>query len=108
MRFDALVVFFFGIIVAMGGFMGYVKADSLPSLIMGLSFGVILVICSYGLWKKHLYGFFGSIATTTILTVFFMMRYVQTSKTFPAGVMALLSVIVMILLLSTKDTKKAQ
>jgi len=108
MRFDALVVFFFGIIVAMGGFMGYAKAGSLPSLVMGLVFGILLIICSYGLWKNHLYGFLGGIASTSILTVFFMTRYMLTSKTFPSGVMALLSVIVMILLLSTKDTKKAQ
>lgn len=103
MNFTGAMVLFYAFAVAFGGIIGYAKVGSLPSLIMGVLFGVILLFCSYGLFKKYVWGYMGALAASCILTAFFVARFVISAKMWPGGMMAFLSFMVMILVISTKN-----
>jgi len=102
-NFTGTIVLLYAFAVAIGGIIGYTKVGSLPSLIMGIVFGVILVVCSYGLFKKLVWGYMGALAASSILTIFFVARFVLSGKMWPGGMMAFLSFMVMLLILSTKN-----
>lgn len=84
----------YAVLVLAGGVMGYVKAQSKPSLISGLISGIALVIA----W---LITFFQSYTTGMALATFlaiallivFAIRFRKTGKFMPAGLMAILSLI---------------
>jgi uncharacterized membrane protein (UPF0136 family) len=98
MNVQASIVFIYALIVFVGGLMGYIKAQSLISLIMGTGFAIALFICGGALWKNLSWGYYGSLVLSLILLVFFGYRYSLTMAIFPAAVMTVLSAIVLILL----------
>jgi len=49
MKTPAWITFIYGIIILLGGFMGYSQADSTTSLIMGLIFGILRLIALFDL-----------------------------------------------------------
>ncbi|MDJ0624870.1 MAG: TMEM14 family protein [Candidatus Caenarcaniphilales bacterium] len=88
---------FFGIIVVMGGLMGYFKAGSLPSLSAGLFFGNLLMLTIWGtdffassekdIEKKEsprVWGYYLSTVLSVALLGFFITRIINTGKLMPA------------------------
>lgn len=102
MRFTGITVMIYSLIVLAGGLIGYLKADSLPSLIAGSVFGAILFAGGMGILKNNVIAFFSALAASGLLSVFFNYRYWQTAKMMPSGMMGILSVIIFLLLLTTK------
>jgi len=94
-----LIVLVYGLLVLAGGIMGYVKAKSLPSIIMGIIFGVFIIWSSTIMYKGDPLGTYLSLAASLILAAFFAMRFRVTKKFMPAGLMIILSVISVITLL---------
>ena len=102
MKFPGILVIIYSIIVLAGGLIGYLKADSLPSLISGVVFGAALFTCGMGILKSNATAFLFSIALSFVLTAFFAYRYWPTGKLMPSGMMAILSGLIFLLLISTR------
>lgn len=102
MKITGGIVLGYGVVVMLGGLIGYLKADSLVSLFTGTISGAILVAGGMGLIRKSIYAYLVSLAMTTLLAIFFMIRYVMSEKMMPSGIMAGLSVIIILLLLITR------
>ncbi len=83
---------YFGVVIASGGVIGFLKASSAPSLVMGLSFGLLFVFS--GLFSRKLpkqtslLNLYASIAIAS----FFIFRYSISWKFMPSGLMSCLSV----------------
>lgn len=87
------MILVYGLLVAIGGIFGYVRARSKPSLISGLLSGALLAIAwAIGLQTSSL----GLGAATLIaigLLVVFTLRFRKTQKFMPAGLLAILSLV---------------
>lgn len=85
------LILIYGLLVALGGIMGYVKARSQPSLISGLVSGALLL----GAWWFGLRNPKGGLSFALViaiaLLVVFILRYRKTQTFMPAGLMAILS-----------------
>jgi uncharacterized membrane protein (UPF0136 family) len=95
MQTASILVYVYAVLVGIGGFIGYRKAKSLPSLIMGgLSF-LVLLAAGYALGAGKAWGELLALALAGILLVFFSIRYAKSSPRafMPGGLMAILSVL---------------
>jgi len=70
-RTNAYFILVYGLIVIGGGVFGYLKAGSLPSLIMGTTFGLLLLCSGWFLLQKSTLAHFASVALSGILGLFF-------------------------------------
>ncbi len=88
-QFIHLIIGFVAVMVALGGVMGYVKAKSMISLIMGVVSGIILGIFAFLSASPEMsqIGLFGSLALMTILDGMFAIRFAKTKKVMPNLVM---------------------
>jgi len=79
-----ILVALYAILVGLGGIEGYRKASSLPSLLAGTGFSLILFIAAFGMfahksWAEYLaWGAIGS------LIIIFISRWVKTGTSLPA------------------------
>ena len=92
-KLSKFISFVYGILLMVGGVMGYVKAHSKMSLMAGVASG-LLVFLSLTLSSKNLkaaYLFIASISL--VLAEFFLMRFTSSFQFMPAGLMLLLSTI---------------
>jgi len=84
--------FVYGALLIVGGVMGYKKAQSKPSLIMGSTCGLLAIILSIWGRKGHdLPALFLLAGEAVILAAFFYMRYSISKKFMPAGMMMVVS-----------------
>ncbi|XP_075678137.1 transmembrane protein 14C isoform X2 [Dermatophagoides pteronyssinus] len=77
-------------IVAIGGIIGYAKAGSLPSLMAGLGFGVVLSIGAY-FSSENPRHYHLLLATSLALAGLMGYRFYKTGKFMPAGLVFTLS-----------------
>ncbi|HUD02143.1 MAG TPA: TMEM14 family protein [Rhabdochlamydiaceae bacterium] len=92
----------YGILILMGGIMGHAKAGSTASLVMGVIFGVLLLVAAGCMFSKRLYkrGVYSALVLTFVLDAFFSYRYMSSMKFMPSGMLTLVSLGVMLLLVS--------
>lgn len=102
MRYMPWLVIIYGLIVLGGGMSGYYIAHSLPSLVAGSIASIALIICAISMFQKSVLGYFIATGISFLLTVFFANRFIGTFKLFPAGIMAIISLIVFIILVAIK------
>ncbi|XP_050541535.1 transmembrane protein 14C [Daktulosphaira vitifoliae] len=76
--------------VAAGGIFGYAKAASIPSLSAGLLFGSLLGFGAYQL-SKNPNNLALSLSTSAVLGTIMGVRYINSGKIMPAGLLAALS-----------------
>lgn len=89
----------YSILIAVGGIMGYVKVQSLASLISGLAFGIAIGINAIGIGKGcHIAGIIAT-ALTGFLGLFFAYRFYHSFALMPAGLMMALSVVTLAILI---------
>ncbi len=100
MEFPVLIIVVYGALVGLGGILGYVKAQSVPSLVFGLGSSIALLICGWLVSTQNAMGTKGAIGIGLLLAVFFGIRYARTRKLMPAGLMTVLSLVAVILLLT--------
>ncbi|MGI4788003.1 MAG: TMEM14 family protein [Janthinobacterium lividum] len=98
MQTASIIVYVYAVLVGIGGFIGYRKANSLPSLIMGTLSFLVLLGAGYGLGARKVWGEPLALGLALVLLVFFSIRYVKSSpKAFmPGGLMAILSVLTLL------------
>lgn len=94
----AIIVYVYAVLVSAGGLIGYVKAKSLPSLVMGEISFLLLLAAGYGLGAGKSWGLPLAAALALLLLVFFSLRYLKSSPRafMPGGLMAILSLITLI------------
>lgn len=92
MKSHALAIMIYALLIIIGGVMGFAKAHSLVSLIVGSFAGILLISSSVGIYYSHSWGLYLAFAVTSVLLLFFGYRYFGKMAFFPSGMMALLSV----------------
>ncbi len=93
MTLGILVALAYGILVIVGGIIGYFKANSIVSLISGSVSGLLLVFAAIVQFQGHNWGSILATIVTTILLIFFTLRLVKTRKFMPAGLMTILGIV---------------
>ncbi len=95
-----IVLWIYGILMLGGGVMGYVKAQSKPSLIMGIISGILIFVGVYLLGSNIKAGMMLVTTVSSLLTIVFLMRLLKTHAFMPAGMLLLLSAGVLIFCIS--------
>ena len=85
----------YALAVAAGGIAGYAKAGSVASLAAGLTFGGIAALGGYLVSIDQPFGHVLVVGTAGVLTFVMGKRYMNSGKIFPAGVVTLLSVLML-------------
>jgi len=83
----------FGILTIVGGVIGYVKAGSTASIIAGAISGLALLVAAFLLPGNVAIGLILAGAVSVALAGRFIPAFMQTGKVMPAGLMAVLSTI---------------
>jgi uncharacterized membrane protein (UPF0136 family) len=83
----------FGLLTIVGGVIGYVKAGSTASLIAGGISGVVLLAAAFLLPGNPALGLIIAGVVSLVLAARFIPNFMQTGKVMPAGLMALLSAV---------------
>ena len=95
----AVIVWVYGALVLVGGVMGWIKAQSKPSLMSGVGFGVALLFSGWFIWQGDRHALLGTAVLAGVLLIVMGIRFGATSKFMPAGLVAGLSLVVLVLLL---------
>lgn len=93
-----LALLTYGVILIVGGLMGYYYAGSIASLLSGTISGVVILFMSYLLMAKKPYVEYITLALTILLTVVFSLRFSKT-QAFSMIVLTLFSAYVSFLVL---------
>jgi uncharacterized membrane protein (UPF0136 family) len=83
----------FGLLTIVGGVIGYVKAGSTASIIAGAISGIALIVAAYLLPGNIALGLIIAGVVSIALAGKFIPDFMKTPKVMPAGLMAILSVI---------------
>lgn len=94
-QFGQVALGVYALLLALGGIMGYVKAGSRPSLIAGVVSGLVALaaLAATLMMPDSRVGFLIGLALAAALTVVFLRRFAATRKVMPAGVLVVVSVL---------------
>jgi uncharacterized membrane protein (UPF0136 family) len=84
-------ILIYGLVVLLGGLMGYIKAKSKVSLISGASSGIALGIAWFVSRQNPVIGLASATVLALILLIVFIKRFVSTRSFMPAGLMVVFS-----------------
>jgi len=91
-----IILAVYGVLMLGGGFMGYVKAGSKMSLIMGVVSAIVIFVGLY-LSKANKQMGYGLIsAMSALLVATFIVRLVKTGSFMPSGMLVILSIIAVV------------
>jgi len=95
---EATKIYFgvFGVLTIAGGVVGYVKAGSVASIIAGSITGVLLLVAAFLLPEHRAIGLATAFIVSLLLAAQFVPKFIRTGRVMPAGMMSVLSVIVVI------------
>ena len=91
MQTTAIEIWVYGIIMMIGGVMGYIKVGSKASLLSGVGLGLALLASGYGVWRGSRESLIVSLVISALLVALFAMRLAKTKRFMPAGMLAILS-----------------
>ncbi len=97
MKKTGWIVLLYGLLVCIGGVIGYVHSGSFPSLLSGSLFGLALIGSSILVFRKKSPGYWAALALAIGLEGFFTWRFAKTLHFFPSGLFSLLSLVVIII-----------
>lgn len=92
------ITLFYALIVFLGGVVGFVRVDSSASLVTGIVFGILLSLAAFGMMKDRLLPTYLGVILVLVLDAFFTYRWLLSFQFFPAGLMTLISICVLIAL----------
>ena len=108
MKATATIVFIYGLLIFIGGLMGFIKGGSQASLVSGIVFGVALLTSAYLIFKGKLMAQYFALGFTFLLDALFTYRYAKTLHFFPTGFLSLVSLAVLIVIaLKVRKTLKS-
>lgn len=108
LKISQWVVLIYGLLILVGGMIGFAKAHSAPSLIMGISFSIVIFLSAWLMFKGNKLGNTIAMVCSGLLTLFFAYRFFLTEKFMPAGLMVILSLIVLSFLLRSQASLKSE
>ena len=83
----------YGILLIVGGFIGYKKAGSKPSLVMGFFSGITVLVGTSFIVSNPVKGFTIILMMSGLLVVTFTIRLIKTKKMMPSGMLLILSLL---------------
>jgi uncharacterized membrane protein (UPF0136 family) len=83
----------YGILVMVGGIIGYIVSQSKVSLLSGCISGVLLLFAAYLQFIGIIWGLILAGVVTTVLVVVFALRLAKTRKFMPSGLMLFFGVL---------------
>ena len=92
MALQFYLVLLYGLLTFAGGVIGYFKAGSMASLLMGSGFGVLLLISAWAILEGKSVGRYAALVFAILLACFFSYRFLMTMAFMPAGMFALISI----------------
>lgn len=95
----------YSILLIIGGVMGYIKADSLISLLIGVGSGLILGYCTMVHYLGNRLHCLLILGLTTLITLFFAYRFYLTGKVFPPAFMIVCGLIVLLVMFFNRPKK---
>lgn len=98
MKGQIVVITVYAVILFIGGLMGYLKAGSLVSLVMGTTCALLALAFAAAVWKGFTWGRWAALGLAAFLFLFFGYRYLGAQSFFPGGFMALISLLASALL----------
>lgn len=101
------IVTAFGVLLILGGSIGYVQKQSLISLLSGALSGTVLLVTAYAIHRGTHRAHYLALLLAMLFTLFFHLRYVWTAALFPNGVMALISCLVTVALLILRPSYRS-
>jgi len=90
---EKIVLAVYGVLMLGGGFMGYAKAGSKMSLIMGIVSSIVIFAGLYLSKSKTRLGYGLITSMSFLLVITFLMRFVETGSFMPSGMLIILSII---------------
>jgi len=101
MNATSIIAIVYGMIIALGGVMGYVQAKSPMSLFAGVASGAILVVAGLAMRRGLGSALPVALAVTVLLLGFFGSRFLQSGKMMPGGMTVILSLIALVAMIAT-------
>ena len=89
----------YAVLLLVGGFIGYRKAGSRPSLIAGTISGLVALVAA-GVMARDARGIWLGIVLAAMMLVVFAIRFAKTRKFMPSGMLGVLSLVVLVALLA--------
>lgn len=108
MKIAAYTTLVFAIVVFSGGLVGFITAHSLPSLLAGTIFGSLLIVSCSKMFKHIAKAQLLALFQSVVLGAFFAYRYLSSYKFIPAGLMVIISALVVFVLISTMPKKRSK
>lgn len=108
LKISQWIVLVYGLLLFIGGMIGFAKAHSNSSLVMGTGFSIAIFVSAGLMFKGNKLGNTIAMACSGLLTLFFAYRFFLTGKFMPAGLMCILSLIVLSFLLRLQTSLKSE
>ncbi len=108
MKAASIITAVYGLLIFIGGIIGHIKAASCASLVMGITFGILLLGASYLLYRKQAAGAYGAICLLLLLDGFFTFRFLKTFSFFPSGFFTLLTLLALVLVVVSLRKKASR
>ncbi len=104
----AWIILLYGVLVAAGGVLGYVRAQSVPSLAAGGVAGALLIGAAIAMMRgAYPLGWWAALIIAVLLLARFASASFSNFKWMPGGLMIVLSVIAIIVLLIGRTPLRA-
>jgi uncharacterized membrane protein (UPF0136 family) len=96
MQSTAIEIWVYGVMMMLGGAIGFMKVGSKASLISGVGFGLALLASGFGVWNGSYNSIVVAVVIAALLVVVFAIRFAKTRRFMPAGMLAILSVVAVV------------
>lgn len=91
MQYTAIEIWAYGVLMILGGIVGFIKVHSKASLLSGTGLGLGLLASGYGVWRGSANSLVVAVVIAALLLVLFAVRFAKTRRFMPVGVLAVLS-----------------
>ncbi len=88
----------YALLLMAGGAIGFLKAGSRPSLIAGVSSGLMALACLGLTFSRPVAGFWAGVVLASLMAVVFAIRLRKTGKFMPSGMLLGMSAVAAVLL----------
>lgn len=105
MERTSLVTIIYGILLVIGGIMGYYFAGSLASLLMSSIFATLIFLSALGMQMKQKWALPLLYLSLALLFGFFGYRFYATLKFMPSGMMAVVTLAFLWFIIAQKKNK---